>query len=38
MSKREKKTGVHFWRQPRFRYGSVSTLLLCLCINLACGL
>lgn len=23
---------VPFWRQPRFRYGSVSTLILCLCV------
>lgn len=32
----KKKNGardrVPFWRQPRFRYGSVSTLILCLCV------
>ena len=38
MSKREKKKGVPFWRQPRFRYGSVSTLLLCLCMAVLVGL
>ncbi len=25
-----KKIDLHFWRDPRFRYGSMSTLLLCL--------
>lgn len=29
---------VPFWRQPRFRYGSVSTLLLCLCIAVLAAL
>ena len=33
MKKKQGAPGrVPFWRQPRFRYGSMSTLLLCLCI------
>lgn len=33
MKKKQRRAGrVPFWRQPRFRYGSMSTLLLCLCI------
>ena len=33
MKKKQGAPGrVPFWRQPRFRYGSMSILLLCLCI------
>lgn len=33
-----KKQGVPFWKQPRFRYGSVSTLMLCLTLAALVGL
>ena len=29
---RKPRSGIPFWRQPRFRYGSLSTALLCLCL------
>ena len=36
-TRRDPKKRVPFWRQPRFRYGSVSTLLLCLCMAVLSG-
>lgn len=33
-----KKLNLRFWRNPRFRYGGLSTLLLCLCLALLIAL
>ena len=38
MSKQKKPGRIPFWRQPRFRYGSMSTALLCLCLAVLVGL
>ena len=37
MSKQKKPGRIPFWRQPRFRYGSMSTALLCLCLAVLVG-
>lgn len=36
--KRERKSRLGFWKEPRFRYGSLSTLLLCLMLAVLLGL